>query len=233
MTLGQKDFKQLSEFIYSELGIKMPPAKRTMLSARLQKRLRALEFNTFGQYCDYLFSKDGQEQEMVHLVNVVTTNKTDFFREPAHYDYLTQVVLPDLIRRHEVGFRRKLRLWSAGCSTGEEPYTLTMVLSEYALSHPPFAAGYSILATDISTRVLQMAKNAVYVSSPKKRGTGIFASRFSPPTFPAGCWKSPSGLSIPRNGSIRFPCRCGASTCFAAKNGKTIWCGFLPRTGGM
>ena len=162
MTLGQKDFKRLSEFIYSELGIKMPDAKRTMLSARLQKRLRALKLDSYPAYCDYLFSEEGMQSELIHLINVVTTNKTDFFREPSHFDFLVQRALPDMIRRYDAGFRKKMRIWSAGCSTGEEPYTLTMVLREFmeAGSHRGFR--FEILATDISTRVLEMAMRAVY-----------------------------------------------------------------------
>jgi chemotaxis protein methyltransferase CheR len=88
---------------------------------------------------------------------MVTTNKTDFFREPDHFDYLTRTVLPDWCLRHEGA---RLNIWSAGCSSGEEPYTLAMVLSEYAVSHPGF--DFRILATDISTRVLEKAKAAIY-----------------------------------------------------------------------
>ena len=162
MALNNKDFERLSRFIYGQFGIKMPGAKQTMLEGRLAKRVRMLKLNSFTEYCDFLFSEKGQKEELVHLINAVTTNKTDFFREPAHFDYLTRTVLPTLAGTSGAGVRNKLKIWSAGCSTGEEPYTLTMVLSEYALAHPEFSAGYSILATDISTRVLQMAKNAVY-----------------------------------------------------------------------
>ena len=162
MALSSKDFNRLSGFIYGEFGIKMPEAKKTMLEGRLAKRLRLLKLSTYADYCDYLFSEEGKKVELVHLINAVTTNKTDFFREPTHFDYLTGTVLPELARTSGAGVRDKLNIWSAGCSTGEEPYTLTMVLSEYALAHREFSAGYSILATDISTRVLQMAKSAVY-----------------------------------------------------------------------
>jgi chemotaxis protein methyltransferase CheR len=159
-TLNQKDFDRLSAFIYSELGIKMPAAKTTMLTGRLNKRLRALNLKTFTDYCDFLFSDKGKEEEMVHLINAVTTNKTDFFREPSHFDYLTKTALPELenLRRYEP--RRKLRVWSAGCSTGEEPYTLAMVLTEAQAAKQGF--NYEILATDISTRVLDIARRAVY-----------------------------------------------------------------------
>jgi chemotaxis protein methyltransferase CheR len=162
MALSSKDFDRLSNFIYGEFGIKMPSAKHTMLEGRLSKRLRLLDLSSYSEYCDFLFSDAGKKTELVHLINNVTTNKTDFFREPSHFDYLTRSVLPDLADSSGAGVRNKLKIWSAGCSTGEEPYTLTMVLGDYSQTHPEFSAGYSILATDISTRVLQMAKNAVY-----------------------------------------------------------------------
>lgn len=158
--LTNKDFQRLSGFIYDELGIKMSETKRSMLSGRLAKRLRALSLPSCSEYCDFLFSPEGAEQEMVHLVNAVTTNKTDFFREPAHFDYLVRQALPELRRCGLLGPGGKLKLWSAGCSTGEEPYTLAMVLAEVQAQTPGF--GFEILATDISTRVLEVARRAVY-----------------------------------------------------------------------
>lgn len=157
MALSTDDFNRLSLFIYKQCGIKMPITKKTMLEARLQKRLRVLPFNSFREYCDYLFSQKGLDEELILMIDLVTTNKTDFFRESEHFEYLVNQALPEWERR--TGGRR-LTLWSAGCSTGEEPYTLSMVLSSYADTHPGFS--FSILATDISTRVLEKAKAAVY-----------------------------------------------------------------------
>ena len=162
MVLKDSDFKRLSTFIYTELGIKMPEVKRTMLTGRLQKRLRTLQLGDFSQYCDFLFSREGMQSELVHLFDAVTTNKTDFFREPAHFDFLVHSALPDLIKRTGAGVRRKLTIWSAGCSTGEEPYTLTMVLREMQEQYPQLPLQFDILATDISTRVLEIARRAVY-----------------------------------------------------------------------
>ncbi|SHO43451.1 MCP methyltransferase, CheR-type [Desulfopila aestuarii DSM 18488] len=159
-TLTKRDFQQLSSFIYDNLGIKMPDSKSTMLTGRLTKRLRALELSSFSEYCDFLFSPEGQEEEMVHLVNVITTNKTDFFREPSHFSYLTQTALPTLQKIHTYNGHNSLKVWSAGCSTGEEPYTLAMVLSEVEASQAGFR--FDILATDISTRVLEIARRAIY-----------------------------------------------------------------------
>jgi chemotaxis protein methyltransferase CheR len=158
--LSGNEFKRLGEFIHAEYGIKMPASKKTMLEARLQKRLRTLGIDSFKQYLEYLFSPTGVETELVNMVNEVTTNKTDFFREPAHFDYLVETALPDLVHTYGSGMRRPLAIWSAGCSTGEEPYTLAMVLSEYAEKVSGFR--FSILATDLSSEVLEKASTAIY-----------------------------------------------------------------------
>ncbi len=160
VNLTKRDFQQLSSFIYDNLGIKMPAGKSTMLTGRLTKRLRALDLSSFSEYCDFLFSPEGQEEEMVHLINVITTNKTDFFREPSHFSYLTQTALPTLQKLQNFDRRNSMKIWSAGCSTGEEPYTLAMVLAEVQACQPAFK--FDILATDISTRVLEIARRAVY-----------------------------------------------------------------------
>ncbi|MBF0481027.1 MAG: methyltransferase domain-containing protein [Desulfovibrionaceae bacterium] len=156
--MSDKDFRKFSEFIYAEVGIKLPQVKKTMIEARLQKRIRALEMPSHRDYLAYLFSRDGLEKELINLIDVVTTNTTDFFREPQHFSYLSETVLPDWFAAH--GPSHALRIWSAGCSLGMEPYTLAMVLSEFAEKNPGFSA--RILATDISSQVLQKAVRAVY-----------------------------------------------------------------------
>lgn len=158
--LSDKVFNRFSSFIYDEVGIKLPHAKKTMLEARLNKRLKVNGFRSFEEYADYVFSSEGRNEELVDLIDVVTTNKTDFFREPAHFEYLVKHAIPTLIDSHDAGFRKPFKIWSAGCSTGEEPYTMSIVLSEFAESQPGFKS--SILATDISTVVLAKAKNAIY-----------------------------------------------------------------------
>jgi chemotaxis protein methyltransferase CheR len=100
------------------------------------------------------------QDESIHMIDAVTTNKTDFFREPEHFAYLTGQVLPELIRLYGVGIRKTLKVWSAGCSTGEEAYTLAIVLSEFAARCPGFS--FSVLGTDISTKVLEIARTGVY-----------------------------------------------------------------------
>ena len=155
--LGDREFKQFSEFIEAQCGIKMPATKRTMLESRLQKRLRSLALESFRAYCDYLFSPEGMKNELIHMIDVVTTNKTDFFREPVHFDFLNKNILAKI---GASGYPQKLRVWSAGCSSGEEPYTLAMVLQDFAERCPGFS--YSILATDICTTVLQKAASGIY-----------------------------------------------------------------------
>jgi chemotaxis protein methyltransferase CheR len=138
----------------------MPPAKKTMLEARLQKRLKANSMGSFEEYGDFVFSHEGRQTELIHLIDVVTTNKTDFFREPAHFEYLVKTALPAIMASRDDLRREPIRIWSAGCSTGEEPYTLTMVLSEFAAGRPDF--NFTITASDISTRVLQIAHTGIY-----------------------------------------------------------------------
>jgi chemotaxis protein methyltransferase CheR len=158
--MSDRDFSRLSEFIQNACGIRMPAAKKLMLEGRLRKRLRTLGMESFQEYCDYLFAPGGMQAEQVHMIDAVTTNKTDFFREPAHFDYLLQEVLPEMVNVHGLGVRTRLNLWSAGCSTGEEPYTLAMVVSEFAGRYSRF--GFSVLATDISTRVLEKSRRGIY-----------------------------------------------------------------------
>lgn len=161
--MRDQEFEQFSTFIYEEAGIKMPPAKKTLLEARLQKRLKALGMHSFKEYADLVFSSEGREQEIVHLIDVVTTNKTDFFREPHHFDFLVKEAIPAMRQARAAGESslNPFRIWSAGCSTGEEPYTMAMVLAEYAAVNTGFR--FSITASDICTQVLRSAANAVYV----------------------------------------------------------------------
>ncbi len=153
-------FQRFSSFIYDSVGIKMPPAKKTMLEGRLQKRLKALGMGSFEEYSDFVFSRKENDSELIHLINAITTNKTDFFREPAHFDFLVKNALPSILSGRREMQREPLRIWSAGCSSGEEPYTLAMVLSEF--SEKKTDVRFSILASDISTKILETARVAIY-----------------------------------------------------------------------
>jgi chemotaxis protein methyltransferase CheR len=155
--MSEREFKLLREFIHVQCGIKMPPVKKIMLEARLQKRLRSLGITSFREYFEHLLESPAGKGELVHMIDSVTTNKTDFFREPAHFSYLVENILPEFMRTEE---GRAFMVWSAGCSSGEEPYTLAMVLSEFREEHPGFRC--SILATDISTKALEKARLGIY-----------------------------------------------------------------------
>jgi chemotaxis protein methyltransferase CheR len=156
--ISDKDFRRLCGLIYQQSGINLNADKKTMLELRIKRRVRALHLNSYVEYCEYLFGPEGQKDEIVHLLDVVSTNKTDFFREPDHFDFLSQKALPDLMSRNPS--RRPLLIWSAGCSTGEEPYTLAIVLTEWARANPGFC--FRVLATDISNTVLAKAARGVF-----------------------------------------------------------------------
>jgi chemotaxis protein methyltransferase CheR len=160
LRISQHSFSQLAEFITRELGIKMPDSKVSMIQSRLLRRVRDLGLQSIDEYCDRLFSSAADDVERVHFINAITTNKTDFFREPQHFKYLTETALPQLDRSGRSRPNKPIAVWSAACSSGEEPYTLAMVLSEYAVRRPQF--DFRILATDISTKVLQIAKDGIY-----------------------------------------------------------------------
>lgn len=154
--LNRRNFEALSRYIYDYSGIKMPESKITMLEGRLRRRLRATGIGTLDAYCEFLFKKDGIASESIYLIDAVTTNKTDFFREPKHFEFMQRSGLRDMVN---AGHKR-LRIWSSACSTGAEPYTIAMVLQEFVESNREI--DYSILATDLSTEVLQAAKRGVY-----------------------------------------------------------------------
>ncbi len=157
VSLGDKDFHRLSTFIISNYGIKLPPSKKTLVQCRLQKRLKAYNMISFGDYIDFVFSSAGREEELSNMINEISTNKTDFFREPIHFDFLSRTGLKEYLSKTG---KRKISVWSAGCSSGEEPYTIAVILKEYArLEHN---IDFTITATDISTKVLQEGMQGIY-----------------------------------------------------------------------
>lgn len=157
--MSSRDFQRIASLIEQEAGIKMPPGKQTMVEGRLRKRTRALGLDSFSAYCALLFDQGGLDRELTHLINAVTTNKTDFFREPEHFDYLVEKMVPALLaNRRET--QPMLKIWSAASSNGAEAYTLAMVLSDLKAQRRDFR--FSILGTDISTDVLAHGRRAVY-----------------------------------------------------------------------
>src|SRR5262245_10471505 len=156
--LSRKACDKSATFIHGDSGIKMPPNKLTMVEGRLRRRLKATGYPTFAAYCYYLFEEGGLDDEQVHLIDAVTTNKTEFFREPDHFRTLEENVLGDVMRHRPD--RKPGEFWSAARSIGAEPYTLAMVLEEFAEQNRDFE--YSILATDLCTQVLETAVLGIY-----------------------------------------------------------------------
>lgn len=156
--MSHTDFRKFAELIHGSTGIHLAPCKKFLLESRFRKRLKALGMQSFREYSDYVFSTEGRMEELVHLIDVVTTNKTDFFREPEHFRFLVNRILEPRYGRAES--YERFHVWSAACSSGEEPYTLAMVLDGFALQHAGFT--YSLLATDVSTDMLDKARMAVY-----------------------------------------------------------------------
>jgi chemotaxis protein methyltransferase CheR len=157
MAMTSAEFSSLAALIHEKSGINLGALKMELLGARLGKRLRALKMASVRDY-QRLLQEDASGLELERLVDVVTTNKTEFFREAKHYDHIAQVLVPSFLGSEAARKGQPLRLWSAACSSGEEPYSLAMVLSDALAGRAPF----KILATDISSRVLHRAMAGAY-----------------------------------------------------------------------
>jgi chemotaxis protein methyltransferase CheR len=146
-----------------------------MLEGRLLKRVRALSYSDVNEYVEHLFDAAHFETELIHLIDCVTTNKTDFFREPSHFSYMKGVAVPDILRRKGRG-NRPLKVWSAACSTGMEAYTIAMVLDDMIFAGASFQ--FSVLGTDISTSVLHLAETGIYTPEMIAPVPAEFARRY-------------------------------------------------------
>jgi chemotaxis protein methyltransferase CheR len=159
--LHEKHFNRLARLIEEHTGIRLPPAKRTMLEGRLRKRMRALGFSRLDEYGAAIFEGGKLADEFTHLVDCVTTNKTDFFREPDHFDFLRDTALPNVLALRRGG-EAPPKFWSAAASIGAEAYTIAMVVADVlGTGVRPF----SVLGTDISTDVIRQAQRAIYPAS--------------------------------------------------------------------
>lgn len=152
--LSTAQFEEVRRIVYEKCGINLTPGKEELVKARLVKRLQALKLNTIDDYLR-LVKQDLSGKEMAQMLDVLTTNKTYFYRESDHFDYFCRQLLPNL-------HQSKFRIWSAGCSSGDEPYTLGMLLREHLKNVDQFDV--RILATDLSMRVLEKARAATYPS---------------------------------------------------------------------
>ncbi len=155
--LSNADFERLSGFIYKTCGIHLTPVKKVMVQSRLSKILQHSKFDNYTDYLTYAINSQDGSSDLIELIDVITTNKTDFFRESVHYDYLKSVWLPKLISENK---SLTFKVWSAGCSTGAEAFTTAFVLEEFKRLNSGF--DYLIYASDISTKVLGIANKAIY-----------------------------------------------------------------------
>lgn len=151
------DFRQITALVHAEAGIVLADGKANLVYSRLAKRLRAIGLRNFRDYCNLIASKEGVDERQA-LIAALTTNTTRFFREPYHFAHLAHEVLPGLLKTARQGGR--VRIWSAGCSSGEEPYTIAMTLLESMPNAPEY--DILILATDIDPDMLNIAKTGVY-----------------------------------------------------------------------
>lgn len=150
-----EEFQRFRKLIYDESGISLSEQKRSLLVSRLSKRLRELGLASFSEYYERLL-EDPTCEEFTRMLDLISTNKTDFFREPGHFEFLRERILPEL---HQL---RRIRVWSSACSTGEEPYTVAITLYEGV--QDPAQWDFQILGSDLSTRVLTKAAAGMYDS---------------------------------------------------------------------
>lgn len=148
-------FKKLGQFIHTNYGIQMPDTKKVLLEGRLQKRIKINNLDNFTDYIEFLFSDTGQSKELPFFIDAVSTNKTDFYREPHHFEFLREDYLPKFAQNN-----KHVKIWSAAASSGEEPYTIAIELLEFMKNNIGFT--YEILGTDISTTILKKASKGIY-----------------------------------------------------------------------
>lgn len=150
-------FEEFVRMVHDSIGVCIPQTKRNMIESRLGNRVRALGLTSVQDYFRHLFVEGGLVSEMAHIEETVTTNKTDFFREVDHFHYLRDVILANEVRH---GGNRLFKAWSAAASNGAEAFSMAMILAEHALAFPGF--NWAVLGTDISGRVLEHARRAIY-----------------------------------------------------------------------
>jgi chemotaxis protein methyltransferase CheR len=163
--LAEKDRIQLSNFIEKKYGIKMPPSKKILLQSRLQKRALQLGYSSIRQYMDFLFSPQGQQIELDQFATIVSTHKTEFFRENDHFDSLKKEMLPDIVSNRALGKDETLVLWSAASSTGEEVYSIAITVYDFFKQRGNMFPKLKIIGTDISDAIVNSARKAIYCDS--------------------------------------------------------------------
>ncbi|HEG42800.1 MAG TPA: hypothetical protein ENH94_02010 [Phycisphaerales bacterium] len=159
LVLSEKEFRTVSDLVYKHCGINLHTGKKELVRARLAKRLRLLKIRAFSEYIDYAIN-DPSGKEFTMLIDSLSTNLTSFFRESQHFDYLNRVFYPAMLQRKSAAKDFRIRAWSAGCSSGEEPYTIAITLLDVLQGQGRWDV--KVLATDISTKVLGIAKRGIY-----------------------------------------------------------------------
>jgi chemotaxis protein methyltransferase CheR len=157
LIMDTESFNRLSTYVTREYGIKLPLSKKSMLESRLNRKVKTLGLTSYKEFLDFIFSDQGKNGELYNVIDLITTNKTDFFREAAHFHFLSTEFLP---KYKATTGRNNYKIWSAGCSTGEEPYTIIISMEEFKKQNPD--VGYNLLASDVSTRVIQSAYQGIY-----------------------------------------------------------------------
>lgn len=180
--LRDVDYDKISRLVYEQCGINLHEGKKELVKARLGKRLREGNFGSFGDYYRYVLTEDGTA-ELITMIDSISTNLTSFFREESHYHTLRQIIQARLESKGKGGAPLHMRIWSAGCSTGEEPYSLAMTVCETLNGA---ASDVKIMATDISTRVLSAAVKGIYRTDKFNNMPSAILKKY----FQRGCGKS-------------------------------------------
>jgi len=159
IVLSESEFRKISDMVYSHCGINLHDGKKELVRARLAKRLRSGNFKTFPEYMKHVM-EDKTGKEFSILIDSISTNLTSFFREERHFEFLKEKFLPQLLERKRKNHNFRIRAWSAGCSSGEEPYSIAITLLEAIAGQGRWDV--KILATDISTKMLDTAQTGIY-----------------------------------------------------------------------
>jgi chemotaxis protein methyltransferase CheR len=162
--LSEKNRNELSSFIERNYGIQMPPSKKTMLQSRLQKRALQLGYTSIKDYVTYFFSPDGQKNEIDHFATIVSTHKTEFFREADHFELLKSQILPDLLD-NDAGLSSPMMFWSCASSTGEEIYSIILTVYHYLRKNNYHGYTFKVIGTDISENIAAFARKGIYSDS--------------------------------------------------------------------
>jgi len=173
--ITDSEFNTLKELVLKTLGIRLSDSKKVLVISRFSSKLRELKINTFQEYISYLNKCAEPAREMEDLINRITTNETSFFREFKHFEYMTEVLLPHIQNEKKtLSDSKEMRIWSSACSSGEEPYSIAMTMSEYNEHNPTIK--FKILATDVNTEVLEEAYHGIY--DEKNLGKHVHANKY-------------------------------------------------------